>query len=115
MSHLCSSFTYRQLPVTKPNSNKGKHFLSIIKGKEFLPSKPAPILAFVIKGNSTAPSENHLPSVISNLLEEFPNIIEPTTSLPPLRNIQHTIDLMPGSTLPNLSHYRMNPRKYKIT
>ena len=40
--------------------------------------------------------------------------MEPTTSLPPLRNIQHTVDLMFDSTLPNLPHYRMNPREYKI-
>lgn len=30
------------------------------------------------------------------------------------RSIEHQIDLILGSTLPNLPHYRMNPQEYKI-
>jgi len=53
--------------------------------------------------------------MIQPLLEEFPDVIpgELPPGLPPMRGIQHHIDLIPGYVLPNKSAYRMNPREHE--
>ena len=52
-----------------------------------------------------------LPTEFLTMLEEFQDIMpdEVPSRLPPMREVQHAIDLTPGSTLPNLPHYRMSP------
>jgi hypothetical protein len=52
-----------------------------------------------------------IPIEFSTLLEEFQDIMphEVPNQLPPKTEVQHVIDLIPGSTLPNLPHYRMSP------
>ena len=61
----------------------------------------------------TTPQET-LPEV-SKLLLEFLDVApnELPNDLPPMRNIQHVVDLVPGSQLPNLPAYHMNPLEHK--
>ena len=49
-------------------------------------------------------------------LEEFSDMMpeEVSNGLPPMREIQHQIDLIPSSNLPNLPYYRMSPKKGEI-
>lgn len=60
--------------------------------------------------------DNVIPEVVKSVPEEFSEVVSDDTSdsLPPLRNIQHQIDLVPGESLPNLPHYRMSLKESDI-
>jgi hypothetical protein len=55
-----------------------------------------------------------LPTTLQHLLQQFKDVFpeELPSQLPPLREVQHAIDLVPGSSLPNLPHYRMSPAEH---
>jgi hypothetical protein len=55
------------------------------------------------------------PRAINNLLQEVKDVfpVEIPPGLPPLRGIEHQIDLIPGATLPNHAAYRTNPEATK--
>jgi len=56
-----------------------------------------------------------IPPAVANILQEyadvFPKDLPP--GLPPLRGIEHQIDLIPGAQLPNRAPYRTNPDETK--
>ncbi|KAG7595376.1 Reverse transcriptase domain [Arabidopsis thaliana x Arabidopsis arenosa] len=61
------------------------------------------------------PDSPQSPSRFNKVLQEFENVFpeDLPSSLPPLRDIQHQIDLMPGTTLPNRPHYRKSPSEHE--
>ena len=52
-------------------------------------------------------------SPIAELLFEFKDVFpdELPPGLPPIRGIEHQIDLIPGTSLPNKAAYRCNPEE----
>ena len=70
-------------------------------------------LALVAKGVPSDSSIIDVPLEVKNLLYDFVDMVfdELPSELPPLRDIQHAIDLVPDSQSPSLPHYRMNPKE----
>jgi len=56
-----------------------------------------------------------LPSDIVSLLQEFEDVLpeEVPYGIPPIREIEHQIDFIPGASIPNRPAYRSNPEDTK--
>ena len=55
-----------------------------------------------------------IPPEVATVLKEYSDVIpeELPDGLPPKRDIQHHIDLIPGASLPNQAAYRMSPTQH---
>ena len=54
-------------------------------------------------------SEDHTPPQLQALLDEYADIFQEPTTLPPHREFDHAIHLKPGSSPPNVRPYRYSP------
>lgn len=64
-----------------------------------------------MKGDVEA-HEYKIPGCIRQMLVEFPDVISQNQGLlPPSREVDHRIDLVPKAALPNLPHYRLSPKE----
>ncbi|XP_021737357.1 uncharacterized protein LOC110703884 [Chenopodium quinoa] len=56
-----------------------------------------------------------IPDEIQPLLRKFSHIVpeEIPEGLPPMRDIQHCIDFVPGAVIPNKAAYRMSPKEHE--
>ena len=56
-----------------------------------------------------------VPNVVKVLLQEFKDVFpeEISSGLPPIREIEHQIDFVPGASIPNRPAYRSNPEESK--
>jgi len=56
-----------------------------------------------------------IPNVVKVHLQEFEEVFpeEIPSGLPPIREIEHQIDFVPGASMPNRPAYRSNPEESK--
>ena len=56
-----------------------------------------------------------LPPAVANLLQEYVDVFpqQMPPGLPPIRGVEHQIDLVPVASLPNRAPYRTNPEETK--
>ena len=109
--------TIKPVATRDPRSHLG---LIVMKGPPFQHEIAADIdvsptcFALVMDTRDDTTPTSPSPEV-EGLLEEYADVLpkELPGELPPLRHIEHAIDLLPGASLPNLPHYRMEPAKYK--
>ncbi|XP_078431100.1 uncharacterized protein LOC144702945 [Wolffia australiana] len=82
---------------------------------EDIDDPPLVCYAVTLADGSIMPDHDAPPSEVAQLLGEYGDVFpaELPSELPPLRHIQHAIDLVPGATLPNLPHYPMDLVKYE--
>jgi hypothetical protein len=101
----------RMLHTPKPSKGEGSNLLSICEVERALTDCGEGYALVVVEKKD--PIE--IPLILQPLVEKFPDVVpeELPPGLPPMRDIQHHIDLVPGSILPNKAAYRMNPREHE--
>ncbi|XP_050238038.1 uncharacterized protein LOC126687520 [Mercurialis annua] len=95
----------RGVETAKP-VERSTNLLSLVKFEEELQTAE---IVYVLIGKETV-DESAVPEEVAPLLAEFADVFpdDLPSALPPLRDIQHHIDLEPGAALPNRPHYRMS-------
>src|SRR3954469_18340771 len=84
--------------------------------REFSEDPTAMPLVLLYKGEVLVSNDNHpISSSVSTVLQDYDDVFsaEVPAGLPPLRGIEHQIDLIPGATLPNRAPYKTNPQETK--
>ena len=81
----------------------------------FYTNQPIFVLLYKDVCFNTNELDESLPSVVVSLLQEYDDVFpnDVPSGLPPIREIEHQIDYVPGATIPNRSAYRSNLEETK--
>lgn len=98
-----------------PKPTHGKSAMVLLLMKKFVEEVHDTGVVYLLVGKERSSDLSPIPIPVQALLEEFQDIFpeEMPIGLPPSRNIQYNIDLLPGATLPNKALYRMSPKEHE--
>ena len=111
--------------MLKPLTEKGSVNTNVAEKKTFLVVDNADFMKEVKQSNEIYAlvlsrkedsTTAEIPPGVQTLLQQFDTVMpnDLPSELPMLRDVQHQIDFIPGSQLPTLPHYRMNPKEEEI-
>ena len=86
-----------------------------LNGKEFEKEVEDGATVFALVVKEVTSTSSSMDKHLGDLLEEFKDVFpkELPKGLPPMRGIEHAIDLIPGASLPNKPAYRCDPTAVK--
>ncbi|KAL4574987.1 hypothetical protein LXL04_021827 [Taraxacum kok-saghyz] len=118
--HNTYSFTYKGRKIVLTPITKSGHFMktppplsTLLKAEQHEFHSFQEFILLGCEEDEDAPKPNHKHPLIKPLLQSYQHVFptEIHSGLPPMRTIQHKIDLLPGSVLPNKPVYRANPQE----
>ena len=102
----------------KPKIKEGEKVYSsaricLVDGRKFLDGMKHHRMCYALIPRKDKEGSSKIPLEVSDLLSEFRDIIFDNVleRLPPVRQINHQIDLIPRASLPNKAAHRLTPTK----
>ncbi|XP_021758696.1 uncharacterized protein LOC110723661 [Chenopodium quinoa] len=97
--------------LAKPSQEKS----SVVSESMFTMALKESNIACVLVMLEENQEDQGIPDEIQPLLRKFSDIMpeEIPEGLPPMRDIQHCIDFVPGAVIPNKAAYRMSPKEHE--
>lgn len=101
---------------SKIGQPKRKTLVSLCTAKAFRAECKFALVIYAVVNKDLIGINANMSDHLRSLVEEFSCVMleELPAGLPPLRDIQHHIDLVPGVTLPNLPQYRMSLTEHEM-